>query len=247
MKIELNPFEVPTKSLRTLAHFFNCLAADAEGKQHPVVEVIDSRTAADVPPPPPAIVGNERPDVPSASDLTIPPPPPVADAQQEQSSSDAGELDKNGLPWDARIHASTKGKNQDGSWKALRGVDKSIVPGIEAELRARVGTPAPVPAAEQTPPPPPPIPTDDQAPPPPPPVPSDSEAPPPPPGLVTMQQAFQRATAMKQQKLIDQEGLNTCLQMVGLSTMAEFLNACKERPEVAGEFLDALNAFAGDE
>lgn len=240
MKIELNPFEVPTQSLRTLAHFFNCLAADREGKAHPShgPAALDSRDlTSDIPPPPP-LVGNEQPVAPSVSTDTIPPPPPVADAQQGQNSSDAGELDKNGLPWDPRIHASTKGKNQDGSWKALRGVDKSIVPGIEAELRARVGTPPPPPpiATEQTPPPPPPLPDE-----------SDEEEGDDTPPVVTMQQAFQRVTALQKEKRIDQDGINSCLEMVGLATMAEFLKACKERPEVAGEFLAAINAVAGEE
>lgn len=33
------------------------------------------------------------------------------------------ELDVNGHVWDERVHASTKGKNKDGSWKRKRGVD----------------------------------------------------------------------------------------------------------------------------
>lgn len=46
------------------------------------------------------------------------------------------ELDKNGLPWDARIHGQDKKKNADGTWKFIRGIDRdTIVPEVEAELR----------------------------------------------------------------------------------------------------------------
>lgn len=52
------------------------------------------------------------------------------------------ELDADGLPWDARIHASTKGKNQDQRWKAKRGVEPTLVAQVQAELRAVMGAPA---------------------------------------------------------------------------------------------------------
>lgn len=51
------------------------------------------------------------------------------------------ELDKNGLPWDERIHASTKTKTVDGAWKMKRGVSPEKVAQVEAELRARVAAP----------------------------------------------------------------------------------------------------------
>ena len=59
------------------------------------------------------------------------------------------ELNKNGLPWDERIHAGTKTKLKSGEWKAKKQVDPALVAQVEAELRARVAaSPAPaVPAA----------------------------------------------------------------------------------------------------
>ena len=58
------------------------------------------------------------------------------------------ELDKNGLPWDERIHAGTKTKLKSGEWKAKKQVDAALVAQVEAELRARVAaSPAPVAAA----------------------------------------------------------------------------------------------------
>ena len=80
--------------------------------------------------------------------------------------------DSEGLPWDARIHASSKALVADGSWRKKRGVDDALVAQVTAELRAasQVGLPAapavPVPPAPSAtipvPPPPtvPPAPTD---------------------------------------------------------------------------------------
>lgn len=52
-------------------------------------------------------------------------------------------LDKDGLPWDGRIHASTGARNADNSWRGRRGVDAVTKSTVEAELRARVAA-APV-------------------------------------------------------------------------------------------------------
>lgn len=54
--------------------------------------------------------------------------------------TDASTLDKNGLPWDSRIHSTAKSFNADGTWKYLRGIDREVlVPQVEAELRAMMG------------------------------------------------------------------------------------------------------------
>jgi hypothetical protein len=46
------------------------------------------------------------------------------------------DLDANDLPWDERIHASSKTKDVKGNWKYKRGVDRDVlVPEVEAELR----------------------------------------------------------------------------------------------------------------
>lgn len=67
------------------------------------------------------------------------------------------DVDNSGLPWDARIHASTKVKNADGSWRNKRGVDPALITTVTAELRqvmAATGAPAvaaPPPPAEAAP------------------------------------------------------------------------------------------------
>jgi len=67
-------------------------------------------------------------------------------------------LDKNGFPWDQRIHSSSKGINEDGTWRAKRGVDKGLVTTVEAELRQLMGIQLPLPIVSVPPPPPPPPP-----------------------------------------------------------------------------------------
>lgn len=49
-------------------------------------------------------------------------------------------LDADGLPWDERIHSSSKECVKDGTWRKKRGVADSLVKVVEAELR---GTPEP--------------------------------------------------------------------------------------------------------
>lgn len=49
------------------------------------------------------------------------------------------QLDKNNLPWDARIHAASKAVNADGTWRQRRGVDRELVATVEAELRQVMG------------------------------------------------------------------------------------------------------------
>jgi len=45
------------------------------------------------------------------------------------------ELDSAGLPWDARIHASSRAKIADGTWRMKRGVDDATVAAVTAELK----------------------------------------------------------------------------------------------------------------
>lgn len=47
-------------------------------------------------------------------------------------------VDSKGLPWDARIHSVSQGKNKDGSWRLRRGVEDSLVTKIEQELIGKV-------------------------------------------------------------------------------------------------------------
>ena len=62
--------------------------------------------------------------------------PPIA------APAPSGDRDKNGLPWDGRIHASSKALVADGSWRMKRGVDDALVATVTAELRAAAAAPA---------------------------------------------------------------------------------------------------------
>lgn len=105
-------------------------------------EALISAAAAAVPTPPATVV-------PVA---VVVPPPPVSNtapvAPVVATPPPGVELDANGLPWDDRIHASTKVKvGADGKkvWRSKRGVDAAIVKAVTAELKAIMA--APVPAA----------------------------------------------------------------------------------------------------
>jgi hypothetical protein len=52
------------------------------------------------------------------------------------------DLDKTGLPWDARIHAESKNKIADGTWRKKRNLDPALLATVEAELRQVMGAPA---------------------------------------------------------------------------------------------------------
>lgn len=98
------------------------------------------RTGADVSPPaPPSGEHTEQTSAPT------PPPPPATGGQSEAPPPPAGkeepELDVDGLPWDERIHASTKKKTQDGRWKKKRGIDDATREAVEMQLRHKAGSP----------------------------------------------------------------------------------------------------------
>lgn len=90
---------------------------------------------------------------PVVSPATTTPPVPVEPAP----STSALVVDKKGIPWDERIHASSKAFIADGTWRTKRGVDAALVTQVEAELRGfadlAATTPAPAPAPIPAPPP----------------------------------------------------------------------------------------------
>lgn len=75
----------------------------------------------------------------------VPKPADVDDAP----SATPPAFDANGLPWDDRIHSSSKAVNKDGTWRYRKGVQEHVVTAVEAELKGRLLTPAtpPAPAA----------------------------------------------------------------------------------------------------
>lgn len=108
------------------------------------------------PPAPPAldlaaVFGQQQaPQAQQAAAPLVPPAPPAVAAVPTppvvpaipQASATTQELDATGLPWDARIHAETKSKNKDGTWRSKRNMDKAFMATIEAQLRQAMGAPA---------------------------------------------------------------------------------------------------------
>ena len=106
--------------------------------------------------------------VTGATDTSMSEGRPSVEAMATSAPDDATR-DKNGLPWDERIHSSSKAFNQDGTWRYKKGCPADLKSRVEAELRAAVaGNAAPAPAAAAP------------APLPPPPVAAPAPLPPPP-------------------------------------------------------------------
>ena len=99
----------------------------------------------------------------AAGSIVAPPPPAntapitttpgvassVAPASLTASNSDV-DLDANGMPWDNRIHAESKGKIADGTWRKKRNLDPAVLAQVEAELRQVMGAPGVAPLAPST-------------------------------------------------------------------------------------------------
>lgn len=143
-----------------------------------------------------------------------------------QNTAPVVEVDKHGLPWDRRIHASTKTKCADGSWKKARNVDPNLVATVEAELKAAMSAPGPIVSPEVaaaqiiTPPPPsgtlPPAPAVT-------PPPTPAVTPPPPPAAATGDMTFPefltKVTAMCTAGQTTHETVAATCQKYGLATI----------------------------
>lgn len=110
-------------------------ASEDEDEAEPTPESVFAAVAAVVPPPPsgPVLVPTQA----AASSVT------AAVALPALPTNGVAVLDKNGLPWDERIHAGSRTKNADGSWRIKRGADAALVTSVEAELKALMSIPAP--------------------------------------------------------------------------------------------------------
>lgn len=89
----------------------------------------------------------------AAPNVPAPPAPnsaPAGAIAAPQTANPVGavDLDKTGLPWDGSIHAESKSKIADGTWRKKRGVDPALVAMVESELRQVMGAApaAPIPA-----------------------------------------------------------------------------------------------------
>ena len=94
-------------------------------------------------------ISNERLGLDDNTTSKIPAAPTPA-AQITPTQIANAELDKGGLPWDARIHAGTKTKTQKGDWTRKKGVDDAVFDAVIAELRQQYPAAAATPATTAT-------------------------------------------------------------------------------------------------
>lgn len=114
----------------------------------------------------PTSTPSNGPGFPPMPTATTPgaPAPVSADDDADDSgpvNTNAPAVDSTGLPWDERIHASTKTTKADGTWTGRRGGPKGAkLDAIVAELRSRAAPPMPTqqPVAQPAPAPIPPMP-----------------------------------------------------------------------------------------
>lgn len=102
-------------------------------------------TAAAVPVPTAPVESTDSCPAPTtafAQTAAIVPPPAAPAAPPTAPPAASGERDSKGMPWDGRIHASSKAKVADGSWRYKRGVDDAVIAPIETEIRATLAAPA---------------------------------------------------------------------------------------------------------
>jgi hypothetical protein len=92
---------------------------------------------------PAAVAGNAVTSVPTTSSM----PPVVPSVPNAAGANVNVEVDRDGLPWDVRIHASSKAKNADGRWRGKRGIDDAVIAQVTAELRQVAAIPTPNPGA----------------------------------------------------------------------------------------------------
>lgn len=126
------------------------LIGDGSGEALPPFDATAERTAGPLAPgaaPSPA-AAEASASVPAAAPASIPPPPSAASPVSNPPSAAAtpapvAAVDAKGLPWDERIHASSRAKIADGSWRMKRGVEPALVAKVEAELRAQIPPAAP--------------------------------------------------------------------------------------------------------
>lgn len=161
--------------------------------------------------------------IPSPPPPPLPPPPPgVSD-----DAAVAAGIDKAGIPWNERIHSSSKATTADGLWRKRRGVSDEEISQVETELRALMSIPKP-PAVNPTP----------------------AESPivpaatvPPPPAVNDDRMAFvafiKKTNAAMQEKKITKEEVNAVCAGLGIPSLALVGNRLDLVPQLS-QMIDQL-------
>lgn len=143
-----------TGSIAALTAALQAFDTATEGNSHPATPTASTDIGLGTPAPMPL------PSNPSGAALTpIAPIPPMSavstgsdDEDEEGEASDGTGVDAEGLPWDARIHSSSKKKTAKGLWVSVRGGPKGAdLAAIKDELRGVTQVPMPLAAPAPTP------------------------------------------------------------------------------------------------
>jgi hypothetical protein len=109
------------------------------------IHVVAPPPAAPLPPVEPMAVPVEEKYIPVAADTVSPAPAEPPPRVTGEYGICTPPVDADGLPWDGRIHSSSKALLVDGKWRQRRNTDPAVVAAVTAELRAALGAPAVVP------------------------------------------------------------------------------------------------------
>lgn len=151
--LEVNPLD-PAEVESAIATLMPFVGADYSGPSvEPAVPAASVATldlaantvTLETEPPAPAAIAD-----PSGAPADAPSVFNTPEAVTEVTPTPAGELDARGMPWDARIHSGAKTKTVQGNWKNLRGVDKTLLAQVEAELLGNAAPTPPAPSAAET-------------------------------------------------------------------------------------------------
>ena len=181
-----------------------------------------------------------------AAHPTITVPDELAEHAGYTGPVDPSEVDADGLPWDERIHSSSRAKLVDGRWRQRRNTPAETVKAVEAELRARLAPLPPTFAA----PPPPPAPVAAEPPVvvvPPPPPPAPAQAPEvltdtPAPVALTLAQVMPSVTAAMSSGDVTMQTIQQTLEGLGV---ANGLPGLRERPDLIPAFLLGIGVAYG--
>jgi len=170
-----------------------------------------------------------EPYFPAATEAFAPPPPPAVTAAPEGVNSfDPASLDKEGIPWDGRIHMSTKNRTVENVWKRKRNVPDEEYARVVAELRVSQMAPA----APVVVPPPPPAPVAPAAPvavPPPPPPPAPAAT------GVTFPEFMAHVTAGVTSQRFTREDITDACVKCGVANLPGLINRPDLIPAVSRE------------
>lgn len=119
----------------------------------PVGDVSSGAAATTLSPPAP-VQGAQTTGAPDAGSQRTAPPTIAADiASEPKAPAPApGHIDKDGLPWDGRVHSDTRKLNADGTWRMRRNLDPAVKAAVYAEYRGAPKAPPQYPAAPPAPP-----------------------------------------------------------------------------------------------